>query len=139
MVAQLNIAEEELLIAKEPSLKRTARYRCGYYIHPHLDPYLHFLEDIISLGFRYRPDCIFDEYDDETIHDMFRFDDWGDIWEEFLESLGINVEWAFEEDERRKRVKMGTTSAHEVQRPIQSAQDILQVQHRRPFKADPEA
>ncbi|KAI1840820.1 hypothetical protein JX266_012968 [Neoarthrinium moseri] len=70
---------------------------------------------------------------------MFWFDDWEDIWEDILEGYGIDPDWAFEEDERRKRVEMGTTSAHEVQRPIQSANDILQVQHRRPFKADPEA
>ncbi|KAK9420147.1 hypothetical protein SUNI508_06675 [Seiridium unicorne] len=135
MVWLLNAAKSTSYIALELSSKLSVLYSRRYYIQPRLEPCLLYLDKIISLGIKIRPDCIFDQYEDEAVHDMFLFNDWKDIWENILSDHGIDPDWALGENEKRKRIAMGQTSAHDIQTPLQTASDVLQVQHRRAFKA----
>ncbi|KAK6068481.1 hypothetical protein SCUP234_11151 [Seiridium cupressi] len=136
MVRLLNAAKSTSYIALELSSKLSVLYSRRYYIQPRLEPCLLYLDKIISLGIKIRPDCIFDQYEDEAVHDMFLFNDWKDIWENILSDHGIDPDWALGEKEKRKGIAMGQTSAHDIQTPLQTASDVLQVQHRRAFKAD---
>ncbi|KAI1771882.1 hypothetical protein F4818DRAFT_193428 [Hypoxylon cercidicola] len=89
------------------------QYR-GYYAAPNTAECVDFLEHVISRGITERPDCIFDTYRDVTVSDWFYHTPWQHIWEEILEEHGFDVRWVYDEDERRKRVITGETSAHEV-------------------------
>jgi hypothetical protein len=134
IVNNLRKAQEQSLIASNPTATLCRHYR-NYYIDYDLELSLKFLEHVISLGISYRPDCIFDTLYDQTIYDQFWYYDWEDVWEQILEEHGIDPEWAFEEDKRRKRVVLGDSSAHEVRVGVDAA-EILQVQRRRVFEAD---
>ncbi|KAK9774005.1 hypothetical protein SCAR479_09345 [Seiridium cardinale] len=136
MVWLLNAAKSTSYIALELSSKLSVLYSKRYYIQPRFEDCLLYLDNVISLGVQIRPDCIFDQYEDKTIYEMFLFNDWKDIWENILSDHGIDPDWALGENEKRKRIAMGQTSAHDIQTPLQTASDVLQVQHRRAFKAD---
>jgi hypothetical protein len=135
MTSHLREARENSFIAEEISPSLCVLYR-NHYIDRELDFALRFLEHVISLGISYHPDCIFDK--DEygyTVCDRFYISGWEHIWKQILEEHGIGPDWAFEEDERRKRVVVGDTSAHEVSVGFDTF-EILQVQRRRAFEAD---
>ncbi|KAH8204698.1 hypothetical protein TruAng_001173 [Truncatella angustata] len=123
---------EDHLRGDLPSPNVTFRYR-GYFVVGKLAFSLNFLEHVIHLGISYRPDCIFDTYQGSTIYDIFWYTDWEDVWEGILEDHGIDPSWACEENERRKRVVLGQTSAHDVASPTQSAADIVQVKRRQTY------
>ncbi|KAI2632435.1 hypothetical protein GGR54DRAFT_583445 [Hypoxylon sp. NC1633] len=89
-----------------------------------------FFVHVIMRGIAQRPDCVFDSDDDVTISDMFRDEHHKEIWDEILESSGLDPDWVREEDERRKRVVTGGTTAHEVSVGTDAAQ-VLDVQRRR--------
>ncbi|KAI0134266.1 hypothetical protein BJ170DRAFT_679169 [Xylariales sp. AK1849] len=131
IASNLNIATKRSRIAVEASATLCTLYR-GYYIDPDFNFCLRVLEHAISLGVRYRPDCIFDSHHNVTIYDCFVYYDWVDIWEEILEELGIDPDWASKENERRKRVVLAETSAHEVSVGVDTS-DILQVQRRKVY------
>ncbi|KAH6652789.1 hypothetical protein BKA67DRAFT_677958 [Truncatella angustata] len=132
MVFHLCTARTHSLIGDLPSPNVTFRYR-GYFVVGKLAFSLNFLEHVIHLGISYRPDCIFDTYQGSTIYDIFWYTDWEDVWEGILEDHGIDPSWACEENERRKRVVLGQTSAHDVASPTQSAADIVQVKRRQTY------
>ncbi|OTA91945.1 hypothetical protein M434DRAFT_32217 [Hypoxylon sp. CO27-5] len=105
-------AYKESLIANEATPTLSVPYR-GYYVHPVVADSLNFLENIISKEITRRPDCIFDTYRGKTASGWY-ISNWQYIWEEILKEHGFDVDWVYKEDERRKRVVTGETSAHEV-------------------------
>lgn len=113
MVLILSDAQENRSIAATASPDLHIFYR-GHYVSRVLAIQLKFLEHIISIGIADRPDCIFDSCCNITIYDWFWDYDWEGIWDQILEEHGFDPEWVMDEDERRKRVVTGETSAHEV-------------------------
>ncbi|KAI0135258.1 hypothetical protein F4814DRAFT_15683 [Daldinia grandis] len=53
-----------------------------------------------------------------------------DIWDDILEDCGFDVDWVYEENERRKRVVLGESSAHDISVGPGTSR-ILDVRHRR--------
>ncbi|KAI1084220.1 hypothetical protein F5B20DRAFT_524057 [Whalleya microplaca] len=86
----------------------------GYRVSFELERALNFLEDVIELGIEKRPESIFDCYEETTIFDVFVLAGWEEEWKCLVEGQLIDWEWAVAENERRKRVVLGKTSAHEV-------------------------
>lgn len=125
----------ESLVLGKPSELCSHYYR-GYYVSLELIAQMLFLEHVISMGIDFRPDSIFDTYDALTVYDRFLSRGWADIWVKILEEHGIDPNWALHEDERRKRVILGETSAHDIDKPVQNVTDILQVKRRRTFEAN---
>lgn len=113
MVLILSEAQKNQSMATTVSPDLHLFYR-GHYVSQMLAMALKFLEHIISIGIADRPDCIFDSYYNITIYDWFWDYDWEGIWDQILEEHGFDPEWVIDEDERRKRVVTGETSAHEV-------------------------
>ncbi|RYP63429.1 hypothetical protein DL771_009282 [Monosporascus sp. 5C6A] len=107
----------------------------GYYISERSAAQFRFLEHVISTGIADEPDCIFDSYDGDSIYDWF----WGyyleGVWDEILEEHGFDPSWVREEDERRKRVVTGETSAHEVKVGVDTA-EVQQVKRRRVYERE---
>lgn len=113
MVFELSEARKNQPIAETASPDLCISYR-GYYVSQILAMRLKFLEHVISTGIADRPDCIFDSCCNITIYDWFWDGGWEGIWDQILEEHGFDPEWVIDEDERRKRVVTGETSAHEV-------------------------
>ncbi|KAI1096650.1 hypothetical protein F5B19DRAFT_111 [Rostrohypoxylon terebratum] len=103
----------ESLVAREASHMLSVSYR-DYYVHPWVARRFEFLEHVISKGIAQRPDSMFDVCYGETPSDRFYYSRWTSIWEDILEENGFDVNWVYEEDERRLRVVTGETTAHEV-------------------------
>ncbi|KAI0910692.1 hypothetical protein F4823DRAFT_360034 [Ustulina deusta] len=105
----------------------------GYYVEPLMAlKYLRLAEHIISAGIKQRPDCIFDSWEGRTIFGWFAWSGHEELWHQILEDNGIDPGWARGEDERRKRVATGDTSAHEVSIGIDVSK-ITEVTKRKAF------
>ncbi|XXH00484.1 hypothetical protein Hte_006830 [Hypoxylon texense] len=131
VVARLREARGELLFGNGASSILSVPYR-GHYAAPDVAKSLEFLEYVMSMGISSRPDSIFDTFSDTRISDMFRNGSWEHIWAEILEEHGFNADWVYKENERRKRVGAGDTSAHEVSVRI-DASAVRDVRRRRGY------
>ncbi|KAI1352142.1 hypothetical protein F5Y01DRAFT_100486 [Xylaria sp. FL0043] len=89
-------------------------------------------EYVISAGIKQRPDCIFDSYEGITICDGVEDAGYEGLWNQLLEEHGIDPGWARNENERRKRMGTGDTSALDVSIKV-DASKIMEVTKRKPF------
>ncbi|KAI1768090.1 hypothetical protein GGR53DRAFT_518105 [Hypoxylon sp. FL1150] len=113
MQYHLREAHKEAPVGNHATPTLSVFYR-GYHADTKVARCLTFLEHVLSRGIAERPDSIFDSYHERTISDLFYDTPWEHIWWEILEEHGFDVDWVYNEDERRKRVVTGDTSAHEV-------------------------
>ncbi|KAI0897728.1 hypothetical protein F4806DRAFT_507573 [Annulohypoxylon nitens] len=111
--SMLDRSFKDSLIATGPSPLLSVFYR-GYYVHPKVARNLTFLEYVISKGIAQHPDSIFDTLHNKTLFCIFNHSRWRGIWEEILKEHDFDLDWVYEERERRKRVITGETTAHEV-------------------------
>ncbi|KAI0009583.1 hypothetical protein F4779DRAFT_581650 [Xylariaceae sp. FL0662B] len=109
----LDMAKDTSAISREKSPILSVQYYC-YYVHWELENILVFLEFVISLGIKRNPECIFDSPGGVTVLGAFQMQGWVDIWSHLMSVNDIDWRWAWREDERRKRVTLGKTSAHEI-------------------------
>ncbi|KAI0380861.1 hypothetical protein F5Y04DRAFT_281536 [Hypomontagnella monticulosa] len=123
---------ERSLIADAASATLSACYR-GYYMHPNVASGLAFAEYVISKGITENPDSIFDISLGRTTSSRFYDTPWQRIWEEILEEHGFDVEWVYEEDDRRKFVVTGETSAPEVDIEV-DASEAVEMKRRRGYR-----
>ncbi|KAI1305729.1 hypothetical protein F5Y03DRAFT_355670 [Xylaria venustula] len=98
---------------------------------------LKLVEHVISATIEQRMDCIFDSYDGFTIYELFEDVGYEELWRQILAENGIDSDWAREEDERRRRVVTGETSAHEVSVGVDVSQ-ITKVTKRKAFTSGEE-
>jgi hypothetical protein len=110
----------------------------GFYVDPRLVFSLRFLEHVISTGIKQRPDCIFDSDCNRTTLDWLMNVRYEGVLALLLDDIlvehGIDPEWALAENERRKRVVTGDTSAHEVNIGVDVSK-IQEVTKRRAFRS----
>ncbi|RYP50297.1 hypothetical protein DL768_004150 [Monosporascus sp. mg162] len=111
--------------------EESVHYR-GSYISESSAAKLRFLEHVISTGIADKPDSIFDSYGLLTIYGAFHFYEQKDIWVQIMEENGFDPDWVREENERRKRVVTGETSAHDVKFGVDSA-EVQQMKRRRAY------
>ncbi|KAI0805758.1 hypothetical protein GGR55DRAFT_697569 [Xylaria sp. FL0064] len=96
---------------------------------------LRMVEYVISAGIKQRPDCIFDSYEEITICDRFKGVGYEELWNQLLEEQGTDPGWAWNENERRKRMATGDTSALDVSIKV-NASKIMEVTRRKPFVSE---
>ncbi|KAI1391382.1 uncharacterized protein F4822DRAFT_184294 [Hypoxylon trugodes] len=128
---RLDRAYNDSLVTSEASSARAVFYR-GYYVEPTVASSVIFLENVISKGILERPDCIFDRDDGITISDWFYFSNWRSIWEGILEDHGFDLDWVYEEDDRRKRMSTGESSAHQIGTEVDAFRGI-EIRQRRGY------
>ncbi|RYP34314.1 hypothetical protein DL767_004308 [Monosporascus sp. MG133] len=116
------------------SPEESVLYR-GYYVSERLAAKLRFLEHVISTGITAKPDCIFDTYMLYTVYEVLPFCGQKDVWDQILEEHGFDPAWAREENERRKRMVTGETSAHEVKVRVDTA-EVQQMKRRRAYERE---
>ncbi|RYP74092.1 hypothetical protein DL769_004109 [Monosporascus sp. CRB-8-3] len=134
MTVELNGARSKGSMGMAPSPHEPVPYR-GYCISARSAAILECLEHVLTTGIAYEPDCIFDSYEGVTVYDMFRYFGWKDLWDEILEEHGFDPDWVWEENERRKRVVLGETSAHEVKVGVDTT-EVQQVKRRRAYECE---
>ncbi|KAI1381484.1 hypothetical protein F4677DRAFT_452350 [Hypoxylon crocopeplum] len=132
LVGRLNLASRSSRVANSPTVILSEQYH-KYYLECKLAESLYFLEHVIEMGIAQRVDCIFDSRNGLTISDLFRLCHLEDVWVDILEGNGFDSHWViYEEDQRRKRVVTGETSAHEITLGVDMT-EALEVKRRRGY------
>ncbi|KAI0977070.1 hypothetical protein F4678DRAFT_411674 [Xylaria arbuscula] len=117
---------EELIVYRGFYVESTDTLKC-----------LKLVEHVISAAIKQRPDCIFDSLWGLTIYEHFQWCRYEELWRQILAENGIDPDWAREENERRKRVVIGETSAHEVSVGVDVSK-ITEVTRRKAFTSGEE-
>ncbi|KAI0881092.1 uncharacterized protein GGS22DRAFT_181907 [Annulohypoxylon maeteangense] len=129
---ELRLANDRSGISKEASPTLSTSYR-DYYVNTQVANRLLFLEYVISKQINERPDSIFSTYYGDSTSYKFYHSRWRSIWEGILEDHGFDVGWVYREDDRRRRVGVGETTAHEVDVVVDTSQ-ALEVKRRRGYE-----